>query len=60
MSTGNNRRGVSERVRKSALALLGRARKGASYPLHPGYISREDAGAVTPKKRFLKDKPKQP
>jgi hypothetical protein len=26
--------------------------------LHPGYISREDAGAVTPKKRFLPNKPK--
>jgi electron transport complex protein RnfD len=44
---------------KSALAVLGRARKGASYPLHPGYISREDAGAVTPKKRFLPNKPRQ-
>jgi len=43
---------------KSALAVLGRAKKGASYPLHPGYISREDAGAVTPKKRFLPNKPK--
>jgi electron transport complex protein RnfD len=43
---------------KTALAVLGRARKGASYPLHPGYISREDAGAVTPKKRFLPNKPK--
>ena len=43
---------------RSALATLGRARKGASYPLHPGYISREDAGAVTPKKRFLPNKPK--
>lgn len=43
---------------KSALARLGRTKKGASYPLHPGYISREDAGAVTPKKRFLKNKPK--
>ncbi len=38
--------------------VLGGARKGASYPLHPGYISREEAGAVTPKKRILKNKPK--
>ena len=38
---------------KSALARLGQAKRGASYPLHPGYISREDSGAVTPKKRFL-------
>jgi electron transport complex protein RnfD len=30
----------------------------ATYPLHPDYISREEAGAVTPKKRFLKNKPK--
>lgn len=44
---------------KSALAGLGRAKKGASYPLHPGYISREDAGAVTPKKHFLPNKPKK-
>jgi len=43
---------------KSALARLGQAKRGASYPLHPGYISREDAGAVTPKKRFLSNKPK--
>lgn len=43
---------------RSALAALGRTRKGASYPLHPGYISREDAGAVTPKKRFLDKKQK--
>lgn len=34
-------------------------RKHASYPLHPGYISREDASAVTPKKRFLPNKPKK-
>ncbi len=40
---------------KSALA----ARRGASYPLNPSYISREDAGAVTPKKRILKNKPKR-
>jgi electron transport complex protein RnfD len=37
--------------------LLGRPRKGASYPLHPGYISREEASAVTPKKRILRNKP---
>lgn len=39
--------------------VLGGARKSASYPLNPGYISREDAGAVTPKKRFLPKKPKK-
>ena len=44
---------------KTAFALLGRQKKGASYSLHPGYISREDAGAVTPKKRFLSNKPKR-
>ncbi len=44
---------------KSALARLGQVKRGASYPLHPGYISREDAGAVTPKKRFLPNKPKR-
>lgn len=43
---------------KSAFSLLGRQKKGASYALHPGYISREDAGAVTPQKRFLPNKPK--
>ena len=43
---------------KSALARLGQAKRGASYPLHPGYISREDAGAVTPRKKFLSQKPK--
>lgn len=37
-----------------------RKRKGASYALNPGYISREEAGAVTPQKRFLKNKPKKP
>jgi electron transport complex protein RnfD len=37
--------------------VLERKRKGASYPLNPGYISREDAGAVTPRKRFLPKKP---
>jgi len=41
-------------------AAFGRSRKGATYPLNPGYISREDAGAVTPKKRFLHNKPKKP
>jgi Na+-translocating ferredoxin:NAD+ oxidoreductase subunit D len=35
-----------------------RPRRGASYPLHPEYISREEASAVTPKKRLLKNKPK--
>ncbi len=40
---------------KSALA----ARRGESYPLNPSCISREDAGAVTPKKRILKNKPKR-
>jgi electron transport complex protein RnfD len=43
---------------KGAFSLMGRQKKGASYTLHPGYISREDAGAVTPKKRFLRNKPK--
>ncbi|MCM2307633.1 MAG: RnfABCDGE type electron transport complex subunit D [Sulfuritalea sp.] len=33
--------------------------KRATYPLNPGYISREEAGAVTPKKRFLPKKPKK-
>ena len=32
-------------------------RRGASYPLNPGYISREDDAAVTPKKRTFKTKP---
>jgi len=45
---------------KSVLATFGRQRKGASYPLHPGYISREDAGAVTPRKRIFPNKPKKP
>jgi electron transport complex protein RnfD len=39
--------------------VLDRARKRATYPLNPGYISREEAGAVTPKKRFLPNKPKK-
>lgn len=34
-------------------------RKGATYPLTPGYISREDAGAVTPKRKIMKNKPKR-
>ncbi len=34
-------------------------RGGASYPLNPGYISREEHAAVTPKKIFLKNKPKR-
>ena len=33
--------------------------KRATYPLNPGYISREEASAVTPKKRFLPKKPKK-
>lgn len=37
---------------------LRRGRKRASYPLHPGYISREEAAASTPKKRLLRNKPK--
>jgi len=36
-----------------------KARRSASYPLHPGYISREEAGAVAPKKRILRNKPKR-
>ncbi len=35
-----------------------RPKRSASYPLHPQYISREEANAVTPKKQFLKNKPK--
>ncbi len=35
------------------------ARRQASYTLHPDYISREEAAAKTPKKRFLKNKPKK-
>jgi len=34
-------------------------RRGASYPLNPSYISREEAAAVTPKRQFLKNKPKR-
>jgi Na+-translocating ferredoxin:NAD+ oxidoreductase subunit D len=33
--------------------------RGASYPLNPSYISREEDAAVTPKKRILKNKPKR-
>ncbi|MDP3514921.1 MAG: RnfABCDGE type electron transport complex subunit D [Sulfuritalea sp.] len=39
--------------------VLDRAKKRATYPLNPGYISREEASAVTPKKRFLPKKPKK-
>jgi electron transport complex protein RnfD len=39
--------------------VLDRVKKRATYPLNPGYISREEAGAVTPKKRFLPNKPKK-
>lgn len=35
-----------------------RPKRTASYPLHPEYISREEANAVTPKKKFFKNKPK--
>jgi len=44
---------------KRAFSLFGGKKKRASYALHPGYISREDAGAVTPKKKFLPNKPKR-
>lgn len=37
--------------------LLKPKRRGASYPLTPAYISREEAAAVTPKKKILKNKP---
>jgi electron transport complex protein RnfD len=36
-----------------------KARRSASYPLHPGYISREEASAVAPKKRIYRNKPKK-
>jgi electron transport complex protein RnfD len=39
--------------------VLDRVKKRATYPLNPGYISREEASAVTPKKRFLPKKPKK-
>ena len=35
-----------------------RPKKSATYALTPEYISREEANAVTPTKRFLKNKPK--
>ncbi len=35
-----------------------RPKRSASYPLHPQYISREEANAEAPKKQFLKNKPK--
>ncbi|MCX7897113.1 MAG: RnfABCDGE type electron transport complex subunit D [Rhodocyclaceae bacterium] len=44
---------------KGPFARLGKTRMGASYPLHPTYISREDAGAEAPKKRIFIHKPKQ-
>ena len=34
-------------------------RKGASYPLHPGYISREEDGAQPPRKRLFPGKPRR-
>ena len=34
-------------------------RRGASYPLNPSYISREEDAAVTPKKHLVKNKPKR-
>ncbi len=58
---GNAATPLIERITQPApfgKGVFGGARKGASYPLHPGYISREEAGAVTPKKRILKNKPK--
>ncbi|MRR51232.1 MAG: RnfABCDGE type electron transport complex subunit D [Rhodocyclaceae bacterium] len=36
-----------------------KARRAGTYPLHPSYISREEASAVAPKKRFLPNKPKK-
>ncbi|MCC9597164.1 MULTISPECIES: RnfABCDGE type electron transport complex subunit D [unclassified Rubrivivax] len=36
-----------------------RPRRGASYALHPEYISREEAGATTPKKRMPINKPRK-
>ena len=38
--------------------VLDKRQKGATYPLHPSYISREEDGAVAPKKIILKNKPK--
>lgn len=37
-----------------------RTRRTASYTLHPDYISREEAAARPPKKRFLRNKAKRP
>jgi Na+-translocating ferredoxin:NAD+ oxidoreductase subunit D len=36
--------------------VFGKKKRAASYDLHPDYISREEAGAVTPKKRFFRRK----
>ena len=38
---------------------FGRGAPGRSREGSPGYVSRADAGAVTPKKRFLRNKPKK-
>ncbi len=38
---------------------LGRVRKGASYPLNPSYISREEASAVVPNKRKSRQRGRQ-
>ena len=39
--------------------VLNRRQKGATYPLHPEYISREESNAVAPKKIIMKNKPKR-
>ena len=60
---GNAATPLIERVtqpRPFGHAGLRRPRRGASYPLHPDYISREEAGATTPDRRVLPNKPKQP
>lgn len=44
---------------KGVRARLGKTRKGASYPLHPTYIGREETGAPTPRKRILFNKPRR-
>ncbi|MBL8486865.1 MAG: RnfABCDGE type electron transport complex subunit D [Rhodocyclaceae bacterium] len=36
-----------------------KARRAGTYPLHPSYISREEAGASAPKKRIFRNKPKR-
>jgi electron transport complex protein RnfD len=36
-----------------------KARRSASYSLHPGYISREEASATPQKKRIFRNKPKR-